>query len=166
MIVILGAFLGGFVTWLHGRGLIPRWLSQLLWCVPFFLAGGLLGCILSFLGLATGHGNGQDLGTFQGETKPEKIEYLILWAKKYLSPYWYDVLFMALWGIGTVSGGFLILSFPSAMILIGGGALCAVGYMIGWKLYPKNENSLATETGEFLTGFFGYGALFLALNIK
>lgn len=187
-----GAFIsrwhgGGFIA---GS---PKAVKNALWALPFAAASGwalredadliipislaILAFALSFLGKTTGHGGGMDLGHNPKEPgagrEPEKLEYLILWAHGKISQYWYDAALLCLSGLAAVSGavlGFAFVNPLAAGIIALGGLAKAPAYMIGWGVDPEDlaEFELSdfnepTEIGEFMTGFFAYAGLSIAL---
>jgi len=170
---------GGFLSLLHGGNLpveMPRWMKNVLWATPFGLAVGiiispLMGTIAFALCLlkSVGHGRGISL-PYPLSGKPEKIEIFISWTQKYISTYQYKLLILAVTGALSVSGGLLMGGWPGFVILIGG-LLKALAYLIGWKIIPQEKNDAftflneATKWGEFLTGFFAYAALGIACLI-
>ncbi len=128
---------------------------------------GLITFLLTFGAVSTGHGNFQDMGTWSGKDHPTNwLEKIIYPLKSTLMPYWYDFLGMMLSG--------LVIAAPAAILfthiwLLPAGMLKAVAYAIGWRIYPNggkitsNGFDHATEIGEFLTGVFLWGALWLAV---
>lgn len=141
----------------HG---IPKAVVAMLFTLPYAFISpaeiGLFIWIVTFVAMVTGHGNGQDLGTYTGPTKDEKIEFLVKWLKPYLSPYWYDAAFLAVNGLlmtapGGIAAGSCEVTFS--------GLMRPVGYMIGrWSTKYQSRIS-ATAMGEILTGFFFFVAL-------
>lgn len=140
---------------------------------------GVISLAVCMLGKTTGHGGGMDLGHNPKEAgdgrEPEKVEYLILWIRKAFHvkrSYWYDALLLALVGLFAVAGAAIAVGWtnPLAGIIIAlGGVLKAPAYMIGWAIFPDGQGDgpkdldEATAIGEFLTGFFAFLALAIAI---
>lgn len=57
----------------------------------------------------------------------------------------------------------IVYGLPGAAVIAAGGALKPLGYMLGWYLHDKKETENANIYGEFLAGFFGWGAVGLTL---
>lgn len=177
--------IGGLISRFHGGGFVGGFnksIKNIIWALPFgviayYCTQSWLLCLLCFTlclaGKATGHGGGMDLGFNSKEPnngrKPEKLEYIILWAHPYLPRYVYDALLLAIVGFAAVSGLSLALLINgdavNAAIIAVSGAAKALAYMIGWVIYPESEGeghkdfNEATEIGEFLTGVFAYMGL-------
>ncbi|PZQ44866.1 MAG: hypothetical protein DI551_09195 [Micavibrio aeruginosavorus] len=130
----------------------------------------------AFLGKRTGHGGGMDLGTNAKEPghgrEPEALEFFILSIHGKIPQYWYDALLLAITGFAvTLLTGVVIcfVDVPAGLLIAFSGLLKAPAYMIGRKIYPEGNGkgipylNEATAIGEYLTGFFGWGALALAL---
>lgn len=203
LIRLLAVLYGGFMSRWHGGGFIggsPKVLKNTLWALPFaavsflalFQAGvdgwplyvaAAVSLALGIFGKATGHGGGMDLAHSPKEPggnpsrSPEKLERLILWLHDDLPRYWYDALILVLVGIAAVSGAAFALGYinPLAGVIVAiGGAMKAVGYMIGWHFHDEFPTVLqnapedfdeATEIGEFLTGIFAYTGLTIAASM-
>ena len=126
----------------------------------------------AFIGKRTGHGGGIDAGTNEKEPgsgrEPEKLEYLILPLHSKMPRYWYDILLLSITGLAvTLIAGIMLLfiSIPYGLLVLLSGVMKGPAYMIGWRIYPKGHGrgiphlNEATAIGEFLTGWFGWGAL-------
>lgn len=111
--------------------------------------------LLSMLGCLTGHGRGIDLGdTDVGE--PERLEFLVSWAKPRLPLYWYDMLLLSVTGLAvTLPAGIATLN----PVLAASGALKGPAYGVGKIGCPASH----TEAGELLTGAALWCAVFLTL---
>lgn len=165
----------------------PRPASQItfscLYAYAAFLSAGLwAGAIvlgLTTLAVLSGHGNFFLKVPFDEPYKPETLEYPILPLRKILPRYWYKCLGMAVTG--------LAVSLPCGIATLNplialSGALKAPAYMIGHLIYdlspkvPKKDSSgktyigvsylprhldYATEIGEFFTGLFLWGSLWI-----
>lgn len=112
------------------------------WCL------GIL--VVTTLSVLTGHGKWMDLGTWDEKASDETIEFPIKFLESKLSSYWYDVVGMSWSG--------LVITIPAAIVTISpllavSGSLKGVAYMIGRKFFDED---VATDRGEFLTGFFLY----------
>jgi len=182
MLTVLGilmfALLGGFVSRMCG-GMPPKlpWgLDQHIYAAPYAFVVWPVSWIASvasyvgaFLGKRTGHGNGIDAGHVPHPSDDEKLEFLIKWLHGRIPEYWYDILLLSITGFAVtlVAGVCLLFVNPLAGTVIAlSGLTKGFAYMVGWFVYPngssKNaykELNEATEIGEFLTGFFGYGIL-------
>lgn len=194
LLPFLGGFIsrwhgGGFVS---GS---PKILKNAIWAVAFasssiyalslntnLLAAILIGAIaggVCLLGKASGHGGGMDLAHNSKEPgkgrKPEKVEYLILWLHGKINQYTYDAILLAMSGLFAVLGAVIAIGYYSpiaGIILALGGLSKSAAYMIGWGIDSedlmefggKNFNE-PTEIGEFLTGFFAFFGLSIALII-
>lgn len=128
----------------------------------------------AFLGKRTGHGGGIDAGTSTKERDDEALEFLIKPLHEKISEYWYDIILLSVTGVATtfITGIFVMCaSVPAGLLIIVSGLLKGPAYMIGWAIYPEGTGrgiphlNEATAIGEFLTGFFGYAALGVALII-
>jgi hypothetical protein len=137
----------------------------------YFFAFSGLPYIGAFLGKRTGHGGGMDLGHSRKIREDERLEFFIKPLHGKISEYWYDALLLGVTGIATVliTAIFLCVLNPwAALLILASGAFKAAAYMIGWAIYPNWQGkgiphlNEATAVGEFLTGFFGYGALGIA----
>lgn len=126
------------------------------------------------LGKATGHGGGMDLAHSDKEPgagrEPEKLEYMILWLHDKLPRFWYDALLLTIVGAAAVSGIAIILGMINVwagLIVLLGGALKSVAYILGWRFAVKMSVDLdePTEFGELLTGFAAYGAGGIAVYV-
>lgn len=182
IIVLLSALLGGWIYRWHGGGWGiggPRVLKNILFALPFAAPGwGAWGMQAedfgaSVSGVATGHGRGQSLKEPMKGT-PEVVEFFTLWAQPHLPVYWYKCLTLFASGTWMASGGangyLLTNNYYGAALTILGGMMKPIAYMIGWKIYPTGSGKgispslcQATQIGEFLTGFFQYGFLSLAM---
>lgn len=184
LIVAGYAVMGGLISRWHGGGFFggAKIFKNILWGIPFggacfFITGSWIwagiALVLCAAGKATGHGRGMSLlNPVSGD--PERLEFLIAWLYGRVSDYWYQVAILSLTGLAAVLGGVIATSTQSplcALILGAGGTLKGAAYMIGWKIYPQgtgagaDEFNEATEIGEFLTGFFAYLALAIALVV-
>lgn len=178
LIFVLG-LTGAVFSLAHGGNfdLNQKWVKNTLWALPFgllvfFLVNPFLGVLafcLSLAGKAAGHGRGISLlDPVTGE--PEKLEILISWAQKYLTDYQYQVLILAVSGLAAVSGGFLLGGWAIPVMIVGG-LMKPLSYMLGWAIFPKGSGEAfgfideATKCGEFLTGFGAYLALGIACFI-
>lgn len=132
-----------------------------LWDLP-----GAIVAVLTFAAVCTGHGGWQDLSTWTKPRSDERMEFLIKWAYPKLPEYWYDALGLAVNGLCITLPAGIALMNP---IIALSGALKAPAYMIGWwfwRLSVKGNWSWApkpTVIGEYLTGFFLWGSLGLAI---
>lgn len=137
--------------------------------VALVAVGPYLGALV---GKRTGHGGGLDMGRSEKEPfagrDPEKLEYLILWLHDKMPRYWYDALIMAITGLAvTLVPGIVVafLDLWAGVFLALSGLSKAPAYMIGYLIYPNGQGrgiphlNEGSAIGEFLTGFFGYGAL-------
>lgn len=91
------------------------------------------------------------------------IKAIALYGKRKL--WWRCFSGLSIVGFAAVSGAVLVMSFinpQAALIIASGGCLKAVAYALGWAVFKGDK---ATITGEFLTGFFAYGGLALAISI-
>jgi len=145
---------------------------------------GLLVLALTIWKVVRGHGRNTDLGNSHKKNKdvtPEWYEWVIRPLEGRISEYWYDFIGCAVSGMTYfLPCGVAILN-PFIVLL---GALKAPAYGIGWFMYDKlprarkqHKNGkfysgikglprhfdVATEIGEFLTGMFLWGGLFLCL---
>lgn len=173
----------------HGGGVFPKTpklIKNILWGFPFALGSFVLSQpwfivlsaqIMSSIGKATGHGGFMDLGQWTRTRKDEAFEFLIKWAKPNLPERVYDFIGLAIVGMAAVSGAAVSLAlvyWKYSVIVLFGGAMKAIAYLIGHTVYPDGGNQhgkyfdSATALGEGLTGFFAYLAyiivLFMALG--
>ncbi len=129
----------------------------------------------AFLGKRTGHGGGMDLASNNKEPgagrEAERLEFLILPLHGKIPQYWYDALLLAITGLAvTLLAGVTVCFFnvQAGLLIMLSGILKAPAYMIGRAIYPNSRGdgipylNEATAIGEFLTGFFSYGALGIA----
>jgi len=169
---------------------LPRPINQLLFALPFAyfaLSAGwfpaFIVWVFTTLFTLSGHGNSMDLAHAPRGVDNERYEMLIFWLRGKVPEYWYDVMGLA------VSG--MLVSLPLGVaignpLVAVSGALKAPAYMIGWFMHeycPKVKKingignnyygvkylprhlDLATEIGEFLTGFLMWGSLWLLLAV-
>lgn len=115
------------------------WVAGVVWVVTTYI-------------LCTGHGGFHDLGAWFKKRAAERLELLIRWLRNDLPRYWYDALGLAVTGIAVTIPAGIATGDP---ILAASGALKAPAYMIAAKL------GWGTEGGEWLTGAFLWGALFI-----
>lgn len=165
--------IGGLLSRLHGSKVFPyKIVKSVLWAVPFTFLPILhyhdmdvamaislaVLCMGNALGKSTGGGGGIDLGTWDKPRENERLEILIKGLHGVIPEFWYDALLLMITGIAAVFGSaiacFFINPLFSVIILIGG-ALKPLGYIIGFFTYRKKF----TEVGEFLTGVFAYFGL-------
>lgn len=134
----------------------------------YFTTLALLPYTAAFLGKRTGHGGGIDLGTSGKVREDEKLEFIVKPLHGKIPEYWYDVLLLSVTGLAvTILGGTGIMCIdPEAGIVVAlSGLLKGPAYMIGRAIYPRGSGrgiphlNEATAIGEFLTGFFGWGAI-------
>jgi len=166
------ALIGGYIYRWRGHAsqykkYFPRPLNQIAFSLPYALAcaniswwaAGVV-LIITTLAVLSGHGGWFDLGTWTKPRDDETLEFIIKPLKKYLSDYWYDVLGLALSGVSITAACGIVyiawISIPVGLCIIASGALKAVAYMMGWKLF---DDSVATARGEWLTGAFLWGSL-------
>lgn len=158
----------GWVSRMCGGGppKLPWVTDQLIYALPYAFIASPAGpwAVLAYagavLGKLTGHGRGISLGEPMKEgSKPERLEYLILWLQPYLPVYWYKVLILSVTGLAVTalpSVVLLPLDPRASVLILLSGLLKAPAYMLGWKIGKK-----PTEIGEFLTGFFCVSALLI-----
>lgn len=188
LILLSPVYLSVISRW-HGGGYVggsPKWMKNAAWALPHALAtfshywydnqsvpvvagAVLLSTALTFGGKATSHGGGIDLAKSDkepelGTRKPERLEFLISWAKPYMSRYCYDALLLALVGLAANSSGIIIaLVNPIAgMLVLAGGLFKSVAYILGHLGFTKAK----TDLGEFLTGFFSGLSISTGLVIR
>jgi len=181
-------FFGALVSRWHGGGFFdfPKILKSIVWALPFSMlaafmvydahlkiewaGAAFLGCLaICALGKSSGHGGFFDLGTWEKPRDDERLEFLIKHLKTKIPEYWYDAAGLAIVGIAAVLGAAIAMAFVNpifSVILILCGAAKAPAYMIGWAVFSTNRRGRATETGEYLTGFFAYLAVPLILLIS
>lgn len=165
--------------------------KDFIWGIPFVIVTvvalkgtslGILWIILLSvltLGGATlskrmGHGQYMDLGTWTKKIEPQRIDPLVeaMWGvdrntleDNVKGNYWRDFTGLAITGLVGVlipSTILLVTGHPLlALLVLLGGALKAVGYFLGWWLWPNK----ATEVGETLTGAFVGVALGIVLIV-
>lgn len=133
-----------------------RPVAQVLFALPygwdvFIECGPILGflCLVTTtITISRGHGNNMDLGDH--DAGPEWYEPAIAWAKPHLSPYWYDVLGMAISGLTyTLPAGIFTLNPFLAL----SGVFKAPCYMLA------KQAGAGTDGGELLTGAILWGSL-------
>lgn len=151
---------------------LPRPIDQILFSLPYgYIAYTLEGytiaivvLVLTTLAVATGHGGFMDLGTWEKDREEETLEFIIRKWKAHLAEDWYDFLGLALTGmvVSLPAGIVVALSYPALGIaLAASGCLKSVAYLIPLKLgIPK-----FTAIGEWLTGFFLWGACAITLCV-
>lgn len=189
--IILFGLIGGVLSRWHGGGFIggsPKTLKNILWALPFGLCSffavlpyttnlvsiliGTTAIGLCVAGKATGHGRVWNPFFPLDESKrPEKLEYVVLPLRKFLPDFWYKFIAMALIGFAACSGAVFALGYVnvwSGCLVAIGGLLKAVAYVFGRKFQFifsdfGDEFDEPTEIGEFLTGFFAYTFLGLAV---
>jgi hypothetical protein len=189
--IVLFGLIGGLLSRWHGGGFLsgsPKTLKNILWALPFGLCS--LSAVLPYTtnlvsvliattalclcvaGKATGHGRVWNPYSPLDETKkPEKLEHLIMPLRKILPAFWYKFIAMALIGFSACSGAVFAFGYVnvwSGCLVAIGGLLKAVAYVFGRKFQFifsdfGDELDEPTEIGEFLTGFFAYTFLALAL---
>lgn len=133
----------------------PRPFNQIAFALPYaFIAlqvswyAGLIVLAATVLALLTGHGNFFLRGT---GGKPETTEFLVSWAKPYMSLYWYRVMGLSMTGLlVTLPCGIATLNPVIAL----SGILKGAAYVISNKLKYGD-----TEKAEFFTGLFLWGVL-------
>ena len=185
-----------------GALLMPKAIKNLLWAGAFgyvtfeayqaeysnTLIPAIVAAIVTIISLmkSTGHGQYMSLGTVWKPIKPEKLDWIVrLWFgvdPRTRNPLpepedIYDrcLLGLAVVGVAAVIGGVIALGYlnPIAgLVLAIGGALKAVGYTIGWYIYPSGKGkglpqlNEATQVGEFLAGLFdGLGLAIAAVIV-
>lgn len=193
-VAVLGA-LGLFLGRLHGGGFIhgvPKLLKAVLWALPFAVASGaavwpyvgpwtafaISVAVLAFTGIMknTGHGRGMSIGEdMEPGSKPEKLEYLILWLQPYMPNYWYKTSIMAVIGLFRQISPAVAIGwhFPpaGAIVALGGLVGLPLAYLIGWKIYPDGKGDgpevfhEATAIGEGLGGLFAFVCLGFAFAL-
>lgn len=178
-VFVIAAFIGGWISRMCGGASpgLPWGLQQWLYALPYAVLVApvslwwvLPAYLAAVMGKRTGHGGGMDLGTSTKARDPEKLEYLILPLHGRIPEYWYDALLLALTGLAvTLVPGIVLAAYghiATGLIIAASGLLKAPAYMIGWAIFPtaKDDGDFwsddldeATEIGEFLTGFFGWG---------
>jgi hypothetical protein len=174
------AILGAFLSRLHGGGFfhVPKVLNNIIFATPITIAlslmipnenvwtysGWLVFCfVVTIVTKATGHGKFFDLGFWKLPAKDEKIEFVIKPLYGKIPEYWYDVLGMTLKGLLTSLGvviPLLVYAPVLALPVLLGGLFMGVSYMIGWAFFTEEK---ATEAGEYLSGFFLYLGIWMAL---
>jgi len=181
-------------AWMHERSQAVNWtwwlkdhlpaiqaldFETILLCICIAVA--LLALCLCMVGKSSGHGGGIDDGRSDKEPgagrDPEKVEYLILWLRPLFHgkhSRWYDRLILALSGLFAVSGAVIAIAMinPLAALPIAiGGAFKAIGYVIGWNVFPDGNGSgpkdfdEATKIGEGLAGLFAFTGLAISVII-
>lgn len=116
--------------------------------------------LIGVLGFRTGHGRGMSLKEpMKPNSKPEKVEYLIFYLQDKLSTYKYKLLILILTGLfsftlpaiyGMLEGQWLV-----ALIFALTGISKGLAYVIGWEVYPNNDEGYkATQLAEGLRGTF------------
>lgn len=135
----------------------------------------------------TGHGQWFSLAYIVKRIRPERLDFIVAWvfgpdfrtelpeghgtvllhrpASQHL--YWRCVFGLGLKGVLGAAGAAIALAFtsvPLALIVLAGGALLPLGYMIGWHLFTENvfedgTEGKATATGEVIGGLLRYGSL-------
>lgn len=128
-------------------------LPYALFCIPPMTDGWftpLVVLLITWMFVLKGHGGFHDLGTWTFTREPESLEFLIRWTHRWLPPYWYDALGLAVTGIAVSMWAGIALGNP---LLALSGALKAPAYMlarqVGW----------GPPAGEWLTGAFLWGSL-------
>lgn len=170
----LFALIGGLIFRMRG-GMppsFPRPVEQLLFSLPYGAAAYLAtenyyitAITLAFTTIAVlkGHGHNMDLGSYKGEADYEWYEFVIKPLHGRIPEYWYDVVGIAISGLTyTIPAGIACMNPLLAL----SGALKAPAYMIGWSKDPwplPEQLKEPTQIGEFLTGFFLWGVLWLTL---
>jgi hypothetical protein len=165
--IILGlTIIMSVVSRMCGGGVVnlPFGLDQHIYAIPYALAGWFLGGVwgavvaysFAFLGKRTGHGQYMDLGTWNKEVEPERVDFIVRW---FFGKDTFDNPKRDFVGL-CVTGGFVPLGLTLVAITTGnlvialvallGGLMKGISYLIGWKL-PFGK---PTETGEWLTGAF------------
>lgn len=169
MNVLLMALAGGCLYKWRGHAskfkkLLPRPFNQIAFALPYaaacatiswWAAGVVL--IATTLAVLSGHGGFMDLGTWTRPRDDERLEFIIKPLRTKMSDYWYDALGLAITGLAVTIPAGIVLSNPFLAL---SGALKALAYMIGWKYF---DASVATARGEFICGFFLWGALALTI---
>ena len=174
------AILGAFLSRLHGGGFfhVPKVLNDIIFVTPITIAlalmipnenvwtysGWLVFCfVVTIVTKAMGHGKFFDLGTWKLPSKDERIEFIIKPLYGKIPEYWYDVLGMTLKGLLTSLGvaiPLLVYTPALALPVLLGGLFMGLSYMIGWAFFTEEK---ATEVGEYLSGFFLYLGIWMAL---
>lgn len=142
-----------------------RWgLEQWIYAIPY-LYFGLPAYVCAVLGKRTGHGRGMSLNEpMKPDSKPERVEAVILWLQPYMPVYWYKCLILALTGAVEVMGAVVVClifgQWLAALVMAVAGLSKPVAYMIGWAVYPAGHGrgipqlNEATQIGEALYGAF------------
>lgn len=176
----LFALIGGILYRARGGWpSLPRPIEQCLFCLPIiYVSLGspwyliALAYVLSVAATLKGHGHTMNYSTPVDKSKLEDYELFTKWLIGKVPDYWYKVM--------AHSFGGLIVTLPlilTAPYLCWVGLLKGPAYMIGWKLHPNyNDGKLkikigkftidsSTAWGEFLTGLFIWGALYLMVSL-
>lgn len=143
---------------------MPWGLAQWLYAIPY-LYFGIPAYLCAVLGKRTGHGRGISLNEpMKPDSKPEKLECLILWAQPRLPVYSYKCLILAVTGLAETLAAVVIClifsAWPQAAIMALAGLSKPIAYMIGWLVYPSGSGrgipqlNEATQIGEALYGAF------------
>lgn len=156
----------GIVVFLELLSTVGTLYDPYPWHVWYLSAFALL---CAFLGKRTGHGGGIDLGRWNKDRDPERLEFIIIRLRGRIPEYWYDVLLLSLTGLAVTLVPGILVAFvnPWGVAIALSGILKGPSYMVGWKIYPKGKGwgiphlNEATAIGEFLTGLTGWGFLFL-----
>lgn len=145
------ALVGGCLSRMCGGGLVrlPWGLDQWLYAAPYAWCGpvGYLGAVL---GKRTGHRGYISLGDMPDAIAGSNaLDWLVCGRG-----YWRAVMGLAVTGVAVTLGAGII---SGSWLLALSGALKAPAYMLG-RLWDRT-----TASGEFLTGYFGWGSFGLII---
>ena len=178
--LIFVALVGALIYRLRGMGLWPsRPWWQILFALPYgIVAGSFCGLGAGVFVLAvtacavlTGHASLIDLGTVRpgaanAPADGQRNEWYSGWIPG--SGYWHDfaglmvsgLLISAPCGLALIWVG----EWHTGLAIIAGGFLKAPAYALGWIMADRSHVP-AIPAGEFLTGFFLWGALALVIQV-
>lgn len=166
----------GILSRMNGGGFydLPFGLDAHLYALPYAILGciygGFFGFVLgytfAFIGKRTGHGQYMDLGTWNKEVEPEKVDFLVqlAYGKDTYNNKWRDLFGLTLTGLLVAIGAGFVLIFTGHVFMglgvLLGGSLKGIAYLIGWNCDDLLHNATEdlrepTAMGEFLTGVFG-----------
>ncbi len=161
------AIAGGLAYRLRGGGFFPlpglvrRPLAALLLTLPIWLlapwwaALAVLGATTVFVSL--GHGDWLDWGTSGRTDVNEWLNPLLHRVISQRDGPLHDFLGMCLSGVSITLPAALVAGFfasPIFLLWFPLGSMKGVSYALGWRFHAPQLGLLATEIGEFLTGFF------------